>query len=182
MLSSCWCPFWRSHTSRGELNPRSSDQLTSPLLFIAAVTLDSVTAESWHIYVSSSSVWFPAQDKISFTRGRRSVFLSNSVNMFCIGRLIVKPSRWTHWSAVLRRFGSAHWREQMRLYLTGSKLLFFLLFGHAHCSTSFSDSTCSHNSKVSILTWRTFKKGKHAQNTCGDLLKVCLIINSKMHW
>ncbi len=39
MLSSCWCPYWRSPTSRGELNPRSSEQLTSPLPSIAAMML-----------------------------------------------------------------------------------------------------------------------------------------------
>lgn len=97
MLSSSSCLSWRFPTSREELNPQSSDASR----WDSQQRTDTFKPVFFFFIPASAFIWFSAQDKLSFTPGRKSVFLSNSVNFLCIAGLFVKHIWWTLWSTVL---------------------------------------------------------------------------------
>lgn len=153
MLSSCWCPSWRSPTSRGDLSPPSS----KPADVTSALHRRHDTAENWHIF---ETIFFllkwaaSALPLSSFRLLRKSISHLGGEVCFCqtvltssgYASLIVKPSRWTHRSTVLSGFGSTR--------CEGNRCI-CVKHGATCCSSFYSitylfadSSTCVSNPKI----------------------------------
>lgn len=113
MLSSCWCPSWRSPTSRGDLSPPSSKpaDVTSALHRTPWHSGELTHLWNFFFFLKWAASALPLS---SFRLLRKSISHLGGEVCFCqtvltssgYASLIVKPSRWTHRSTVLSGFGS----------------------------------------------------------------------------